>query len=250
MEKQANTWYLIQQWLPALIFGGLALVMVGAQLAVGNYWILLVVGAAGLIFGWTWYRSMAEVERLLQAPVPQSLVAYFENKVRKAPLMEHKDAMLAHLKSLAYTLYGDFAAARAEMLPIGWAQKPPLVQAQYVFLQTLWAYLEQRDIAAGLSLARQARALTEVPATFPGAQMSLDAFDAAIEIGQMLAENSDPNLAVNLEKKLKRAPVLMKLWVAWGLEGYYRKTGQLEHAAEKRALLTKLAPHCKGLQPF
>jgi len=247
MEKRQNTWYLPRQWIPAVILAVILLVALGGRLLQGDYLpVILVVGVTGSIIGWVWYSTFAKIGRLLQASSPQPLLAYYESRLGKAAIAD-REANLAFSKALVYTLYGRFESAKTEIDNVDWEQKPPLVRAQRTFLQALWAYLERHDFQQGLVLAQEARKLAEVSSRFPGAGISLSAFDAAIEIGQVLSGNPESRLVSNLETKVQRFPALMKVLVAWGLEGFYQQSGRTEQAERMRELLTKLAPHCKGL---
>lgn len=247
MEKRQNTWYLLRQWILPLILGVILVIALGWRLLQGDYWIIIsIIAITGTVVGWVLYSSITQVGKLLQAPAPQPLLAYYDRRLGKAMIAE-RDANLSFSKALVYTLYGDFESAKTEVDKVNWKQKPPLVQAQKTLLEALWAYLEQNDFQRGLVLAQEAQKMAEVSSTFPGASISLSAYDAVIEIGQVLSGNPEPEVVSSLETRVKRFPVVIKILVVWGLEGYYRQSAHGEQAARMRELLTKLGPYCKGL---
>ncbi len=249
MEKKHNTAYLLRQWIPVIILWIILLVGMSGLIRQGNYLpVIALIAITAAIVGWVYFKTFSQINRLLKDPSSKPFIDYYDKRLGKSPLLPNKDAILAFSKSLIYTLYGDFENAKVEVNKVNWEQKPPLFKAQRLFLQALWAYLETHDFQQGLNLAKEARRLTEVSSSFPGARRSLGAYDMAIEIGELLNGNSEPNLVHNLEKRFQQFPVLMKLVTAWGLEGFYNQSGQPEQARKMRELLTNLAPYCKGLR--
>ena len=107
--------------------------------------------------------------------------------------------------------------------------------------------MEKHDFRQGINLAKEARRLTEVSKSFPGANVSLNSYDIAIDIGELLSGNSDPSIVIRLESKITKSPMMMKVLVAWGLEGFYNQSGQVEQAQRMREIIINFAPHCKGL---
>jgi len=248
MEKKHNTAFLLRQWIPVVILWVILLFGMSALIQRGNYLpIIVVIAMIGVIFAWVYFNTFSQIDRLLKDSSSQPLIDYYDKRLGKSPLLPNKDAILAFSKSLIYTLYGEFEAAKIEMNKINWEEKPPLVKAQRLFLQALWAYLETHDFQQGVNLAKEARQLTDVSSSFPGAKRSLGAYDMVIEVGEVLSGSSEPNTVASLEKRLQQFPVLMKLIAAWGLEGFYNQSGQPEQARKMRELLNNLAPYCKGL---
>jgi len=249
MEKKQNNAYLLRQWALVVILWIILLFGFSRLIRQGNYLPIIVFIAitAVAIAGWVAFKTLSQFNRLLKASSPQPLIDYYNKRLGRLPLLPNKDAILAFSKSLIYTLYGDFENAKTEVNKVNWEQKLPLVKAQKLFLQALWAYLETHDFQRGVKLAREARGLTEVSSSFPGARRSLGTYDMVIEIGELLSGNSEPNLVHNLEKRFQQFPVLMKLMAAWRLEGFYNQSGRPEQGRKMRELLTSLAPYCKGL---
>jgi hypothetical protein len=248
MEKKRNTTFLLRQWIPAVILWIILLFGISAMIRRGNYLpIIVVIAMTGAIFVWVYFNTFSQIDRLLKNSSSQPLIDYYDKRLGKSPLLPNKDAILAFSKSLIYTLYGEFQHAKTEVNKVNWEEKPPLLKAQRLFLQALWAYLETHDFQQGLNLAKEARQLTDVSSSFPGAKRSLGAYDMVTEVGKVLSGSSEPNTVASLEKRLQRFPVLMKLITAWGLEGFYNQSGQPEQARKMRELLNNLAPYCKGL---
>jgi hypothetical protein len=221
------------------------IVLLGRLIQQGYAWVAIL--AIGFIIAVVLINfGSVRTNQLLQADSPKPLIAYYAKTFgrRSTPF---NIALLAFSKALGYTLYGLFDSARAEVEKIDWEQKPPIWQALKVYLQALWAYLEKHDFQQGTILAKEARRLAEVSSSFPGAKRSLSSYDAIVEIGELLSGNTDPTIVTRLRKRLRRLPILVKVLIAWGLEGFYDRSGDVKQAQEMRDLLTKLAPHCKGL---
>lgn len=246
MEKKQNTSFLLKQWIPIVILLGIFLYAVVALIQRGNYIIILAMAIAGIFLWRTYSGATAEFNKLLKSSSPQPLIDFYDKKFSQAKI-PHKDAHLVFSKAFAYTLYGYFDSARAEVDKINWEQKPPFFQAQNKYLLALWACLEDHDFRQGVDLAKQARRLANISKSFPGAKASLDAYDTVIDIGELLSGNSHPNTVARLESKIKKSPVVMKILAAWGLEGFYIQSGQAEEAKKVHEILTTFAPYCKGL---
>jgi hypothetical protein len=249
MEKKQNTAYLVRQWALVVILWIILLFGISRLIRQSNYLpvIVFIAITAASIVGWVAFKTFSQINRLLKDSSPQPLIDYYDKRLGKSPLLPNKDAILAFSKSLIYTLYGDFEDAKIEVNKVNWEERPPLLKAQRLFLQALWAYLETHDFQQGVHLAKEARQLTDVSSSFPGAKRSLSAYDMVIEVGELLSGSSEPNTVASLEKRSQRSPVLMKLIAAWGLEGFYNQSGQPEQARKMRELLNNLAPYCKGL---
>ena len=245
--KWKNTWYVLRQWLLPLPIAAIMLYALAARLLIGDYVsVTVVVAVVAAIIGLVVYSTRNRMHRMLQADSPQPLVDYFESSLQMSPI-PHADVSRAFSKALAYTLYGQFAKAKLEMRSMDLAGRPPLVQSQPKFLEAWWAYLERHDYPAGLALAREARSLCSVPYVFPGAGITMGAYDAAVAIGELMSGSTDPKLLAALEKKLNKQPTLQKVMVAWALERAYRQSQRLDDAQKMRALINDLAPHCRGL---
>ncbi|MBK9207114.1 MAG: hypothetical protein IPL71_01905 [Anaerolineales bacterium] len=172
MEKKQNTLFLLKQWIPIIIIWGILLFGMFGLIRQGSYMPIPVIAIAGMVILWTYTGTTAQFNKLLKSSSPQPLIDYYDKKIGKAKT-PHKDANLVFTKALAYTLYGYFDSARTEAGKINWEKKPPLFQAQKIYLLALWAYLEKHDFRQGINLAKEARRLTEVSKSFPGANVSL-----------------------------------------------------------------------------
>ena len=246
MEKKQNTSFLLKQWIPAVILLGILLYATVALIQRGNYVMIPAMAVAGIMVWRTYSGTTAEFNKLLKSSSPQPLIDFYDKKIGQAK-MPHKDAHLVFSKAFAYTLYGDFDSARAEADKIDWRQKPPFFQAQHMYLLALWAYWENHEFQQGVNLAKEARRLTNISKSFPGAKTSLDTYDTVIDIGELLSGNSSPEIIARLESKIDKSLVVMKILAAWSLEGFYIQSGQAQEANKMRVILTTLAPYCKGL---
>lgn len=247
MNKSQNTRYMLRQWLLPAIVGIVAALFLGSQLLQGKYLtVAIVVILVALAAAWTLYAPALQERKLLRAAAPEPLLAHFEHKFAQAPIAD-RDAALAYSKAVVLSGYGRFADARAALAAIDWRTRPPLIQAQKVLLEAWWSYLAQSDPARGLALAQQARQLAEVSFAFPSAGLPLSAYDAAVELGQLLTGGAAPELPARLEARLPRQPLLLRPLLAWGLVNHYQRTGRPDDAARMRLRLTEIAPHCAGL---
>ena len=205
---------------------------------------LAVIVILGVFIARSFFSDNHRYKQLLQSTSPQPLINHYNELLGKAP-----EVHLAFPKALAHTLYGNFDAAKLEIDRIEYQQKPlpPIFQAQKVYLQAVWAYLEKHDFQQGRDLAKEARHLAEAPSALPNSFISLSAFDAASEMGELLNGNSDPNLLARLQKRLIGLSFPIRILTAWGLERIYNQSGEIQKAQEMRSLMTKFGPHCKGL---
>ena len=243
MERKQNDSFLLTNWLVTVIAGAVLIFLLVRSFQQGNYWVVfLTIGFMLAVI----FTYKVQINRLLHADSPQPLIDYYEKIYSRRPT-HYDDTLLAFSKALSYTLYGRFDSARTEVEKTDWEQKPPIFQALKVCLQALWAYLEDHDFQQGTALAKEARRLAEVSSSLPGAGISLSSHDAIVEIGELLSGNMDPAIVTSLREKLQRLPILMKVFIAWGLERFYDRSGDEKQAQEMRDLLTKIAPHCKGL---
>ena len=246
MEKKQNTLFLLIQWIPVIIILGIVLFGIFSLIQQGNYIIIPAMTIAGLMLWRIYTSTTAEFNKLLKSSSPQPLIDFYDKKLGKAKI-PHKDAHLVFSKALTYTLYGYFDSARVEVGKINWAEKPPIFQAQEKYLLALWAYLENHDFQQGINLAKEARRLTDVSKSLPGANTSLNSYNTAIDIGELLTGNSNPGTVAKLESKIEKSPILIKVLIVWGLEGFYILSGQAEQEKRMREILINLAPYCKGL---
>ena len=83
-----------------------------------------------------------------------------------------------------------------------------------------------------------------MPNATPGAAKARRAFDAYVEIGEVLSGNHSPEVIDSLRAKIAQGPTLLKIVIAWALESAYTDLGRTEDAAEMHQLRMKLAPHC------
>ena len=251
MTRQQNTAYMLRQWFIPAIAVLLAAIFLISQLLQGNYLsVAVVVGLVALAAGWTIYGPAHRARKLLQSAAPEPLLAHYDRTFAQAPIAD-RDAALAFHTGAALTLYGRYDDARVALAAINWPTRPPLIQAQQTLLEAWWAYLAQPDPARGLRLAQQARQLADASFAFPSAGQPLAAYDAAIELGQLVIGGSQPDAApdlpARLEARLPSQPLLLQALLAWGLAAHYQRTAQPDSAARLRQRLQALAPHCAGL---
>lgn len=128
-----------KQWIPVIIVLFIVLAGMIGLIRQNNHLITILIGIVGIVVvgifvRWFFFRDKNQNKQLLQATSPQPLIDYYNEMLDKVP-----EVYLAFPKSLAYTLYGYFDAAKLEIDRIDYRQKPqpPVFQAQKVYLQAL-----------------------------------------------------------------------------------------------------------------
>lgn len=247
MSQQQNRRFLVRLWiLPVLA------VLVMVPLMAWSAWngnagpIASGVLIASIVLLLSWRRAGdARLRKLLQSPNSEPLV-HFLRKHLSNPRIPHGDIMAASSLGNIHAFYGEYEQARALIDSVYWKrrQAPPLMQAQILTVEALLMYLEERDFVRGTALAREARDLGQVPDATPGAARTQRAFDAYVEIGEMLSGNHSPEVIDSLRAKLVKAPTLLKILIAWALETAYTDLGRAEDAAEMQQVRMQIAPHC------
>ncbi len=258
MEQKKNTNYLLKLYIPGLIFDGIILAILIYYSILDNQlrsFLQFMVGFIlffGLIFGFVFYVTNIRYHRKLQSESPEPLIAYFEAQQYPrflAPIFSrfifpyHK-LTIAYTRALAYTYYGQFAAAREELEKVDWGKSPPMFQASRKYVETLHVYLEKKDFQGGLERAQETYKLRQVASFIPFSKMASNFYKTLVEIGLILNGNLDTTIITSLEKKFKWYPVLSKVLIAWALEKAYNQMGKTEQANQMRAYLNQTAPHC------
>lgn len=242
MAAQRNNLFLLLLWIP---IGLLSILLFGSLLAKGpGGWIIIVI--VGVYVLGIRFSVQKKLKHLLRQEGPEGLVHYYQRLGRRSSLDSAAPLITAAMAQV-YVLYGDFGQARVQLEAVNWSKCKPLVAAAEPLILCLLCYFESGNFEAGLELALQARALGQVSSIFPGGSASNNALDAYVEVGEILTRSLSPTTVSSLERKLPKAPLLVKPFIAWSLAIAYTQSGQSEKVAAMRSLLAATAPYCRSL---
>lgn len=238
-----NNIYLLKLWLIPILIGVVVVSGVLVNVARGNYFFLIVL-LIPFVYWFAKGNPSKEIDKLLQQSSPEKLVDYYKMTI-KPEAFENGDAYLAYTIALAYCYYGEFDNAVNGMKHIDWGSRPPLIQSLDLVIQSLISYLKNGDFTKGLMLARKARELATASGNFPGSNQSKLAYDAYVEIGQVLTGFSNPQVVNSLELKLKKSShTLLKIPIAWGLACAYKNDNNMVKVEEMTRFCRTQAPFC------
>lgn len=252
MAKSSNTTYLAKQWLIAglviLIFGGSVLIGLIVALQRGQWQtVSLIVGSVILTGGilFVMFRTMrARVQTFLQQPTPTPFAQWYQTSLTKLP---DAASHIASSQGTVYAYYGAYDQVRTCLAGVNWTNKVPLVAAQGLLLESLLNYLDYQRFEEGHRLALQARSQATISRAFPGTTQAQRAFDAYVLVGDVLCDTSNHQSLAQLEHLFPKLPLLVKVFVAWGLGRAYKQRNEQEKAARMEEFLHIHAPHCRGL---
>jgi hypothetical protein len=251
-----NTIYLLGIWSVVVLFLLVALVIplsLGFGVAIwhGEWETLtelsvmlavVIVITAALVIGIRIYQR-GRIRRLFQSPSPDALL-----RSHRIPTVPHGDAIRAQGLANVCILYGHFGEARAYLRSVKWENRPPFIIALRKVAEALLCYFDTRDYQEGLAIAKSSQHLAQVPQAIPGAATSHAAYDAHVQIGEVLLGQCTTSTIEALENHYRKLPLLGKLLVAWALIKAYRNSNNLQRANELQEFIRKSAPHCSALQ--
>jgi len=193
------------------------------------------------------YFMRRRIFRLYLQPNPYVIADFYRKSMRRAP---NGTAMAAYCSALAFTLYGQYESARAELAPVDWFSLPPLYQGFERCSLSLIALFEVRDYEQALALSEQGRELCAVSELFPGSKQAKVFFDTNIAVNKLLMGEATPNLLEQLEKSVAQLQNIWRAFPAWALAVHYGRIGNLEKAESYKVIVRTLVPHCKPLNDF
>src|SRR3954463_11111707 len=145
-----NTVHLLRlYYVPAAIVFALLAWMLGCSVQQGSYLAPIAISVSlafsiGLI-----YFGRRRVSRLYLQPNPYVIAEFYRKSMRTA---SNGAAMAAYCSALAFTLYGQFESARAELAPVDWDELPPMYQGFERCALSLIALFEVKDYGQALAL--------------------------------------------------------------------------------------------------
>lgn len=199
---------------------------------------------------WRMRQSRAAYLRALQAPTAEPLLESIDGMTRAVRLPD-ADAYRAQARAFALALYGRGADALQALSEVEWASRAPLVQAAGLSAEYAVALLCERDAGSARDLAYQALELSAVSATLPGAGHARRSYERMVAAAEAVLGVDSAQGRSLLEQGAvdSRFPSLQVL-AAYGLTHVCERSGEATRAAQLRAFLRELAPHCAPLHAF
>ena len=151
-------------------------------------------------------------------------------------------AMAAYTSAFAAVLYGRFERAREELASVNWATLPPMYQGFETYIHSLLAIFEAKDYPRALSLAEEARDLSNVSEKFPGAKQNRVALEANVAVCEMLTGKGDSELVTRLDRASKELSGVASALPSWALAVHYTRSGDATAAERDLAVVKRLLP--------
>jgi len=250
-KPPSNAAHLLRLWSISAAMLAFAAFMVIASVRRGDGGVAYVVAAVfASMTALVWFvrrRVLRGLARDFLAPGPEALIARSQRALSRARV-PHARELLALGMAAARAYYGQFGRARDELDEIVWDAVPPLYLGSAQQVRALIHYLSGDDPEAGLRLARQAVQATQVPRFTPGAKTSARVGATYVDIGRVLTEAPNAELAELLAARAAVAGTPQeRLLTAWGAAVAQQALGNAERADALFAQLRTLAPHCRPL---
>ena len=238
----SNTKSLLQLWIVPLLVGPLLVFGVVRAALRGEYLMPVVVTVVAVGLFLLMWRSKRQALRFFQDTTPNRAVEHYHRTMSRAP---NGEALTAYMCGLVLSLYGEYNEARDELSRVSWNKFPPMYDGFRIYVLSIIALLEKRDVSKALDLALEARDLCETSTMFPGVATSKHTFEAHVLACQLLANPRKEDIATALEKSVKTLPGFAPVISLWSLALYYNSIGQTRSADAHFATLRRLVPHCK-----
>ncbi|WP_138756179.1 hypothetical protein [Paenibacillus sinopodophylli] len=245
-----NQQYLLKKWIPIMIVMSIMVVALFISLGNGNYSVLVSVAVAVVIIIMIRRRASDKVGIALKQRTSEQLIVCLTKPLQSLKDKEIIETFVACNTALSHILYGEYERAETVIGQVNWDRKIPMYQAIYWNIKTLIKYFHTHEYTEGLSLARKAKALATVSHAYPGSKKSNMAYEAYVEIGQVLVGMGSEHSVTSLELKFDKLPLLVQLFVANGLCVAYKQSGQADKFAKMDAFIKQNAPFCKALQDY
>jgi hypothetical protein len=242
MASRQNNLSLLLLWIPIVLLG--VLLLGGLIVSGPRGWTIIAITLV-FVLGVRFY-TINQVKKLLRQESPEKLVNYYRRSGKGAGISAESPLITATVAQ-TYALYGEFDQVRVQLASVNWSKCKPMIAAAEPLIQCFLCYFESRNFSEGLILARRARELGQVSSIFPGGSASNSTFDMYVEVGEVLTRNFSPTTVKHLERKLAKAPILIKPFIAWGLAVAYAQMGQSDKVESMRSLILSLAPYCRSL---
>jgi hypothetical protein len=214
----------------ALLVAGIAGNVVRGNFLAIPIALLVLAFAVAVIWVSIWFNQR-RIQNMFRQPTPDRLIEHYHSSQLRAQArgIPNADAAAADLAALAAAVYGQYDRAREELEKANWNAAAPMYRARRLDVLALMALLDERDSAAAIRLAGEARALE--PATTPLRDAVL------IATGE-----GDAGSLKRARKVAGRAGALGAL-SAWALSLYCGRNGQASEAERYQKLVKQSAPH-------
>ncbi len=191
-------------------------------------------------------KVAASIEMMFLKGNIDELLEYYNKTIRMVPRAKF---MRSYSRSLAFSLFGKFPEAKAEIEKMHTSGKAPMFEGMRQNAIALSYYLERKDYEAGLLCSKNARDLAEVGKAVPGRKTAANTYDAYVEIGMILNGKADEKIIESLQNRFRSSLFLLKLPIAWALARYYRGLDQ-DKFNEYDEFLKRNAPSCRPLHEY
>ena len=222
---------LISLLVVAALFLTILIVGVVGSVRNGNTVVIAIVFTALGVCVLALMLNQYRVRMLFRDRTPDRIIAHYHGSVRRIP---HADSAAAYLSALAAAFFGQYDRARQELDAVDWDRTTQIYRGHRLYVLAALALLEETDYRQALRLARQAH---ELESREEGG--GLPALDDVIHT---VAEGPSPEAIARLDKVAKRQNGLMPGMCAWALAVHYKRTGDLERAADYKEMLRMAMP--------
>lgn len=210
---------------------------------------VMVIGGALAVARMRQSSFRSDYVKALASPTPEPLIEVIERSRKTNQAVPEVDALTAHSKAIAYALYGDEANATRALGGVNWGPKAPLIQAIGLSSEGIIELLCRRDVQRSLEATRRARALASVNGAIPGAAQSERYHGTCVAVGEALGGIESATSLRWLEESAADARFpAQQLLACFGLAVALERSGDKGRAAQLRAFIERLAPHCGPLR--
>lgn len=242
-----NEQYLLKKWIPIIIVAIIFIVALPISFAKGNYSVVFGVAIALILIFYIRRGASNSIAIALKQRTSEKLIECLAKPLHSLKDRDTRETFVAYNTALSHILYGEYENAEKVIEKVNWDNKIPVYRAAYLNIRALIKYFHTNDYHEALSLARKAKALASVSSAYPGSKKSEMAYEAYVEIGQILVGIGSEEIVARLELKFNNLPLIPKLFVARGLSIAYKQRGQADKFEKMDTFIKHNAPFCKAL---
>lgn len=210
--------------------------------------LVVVLGGALIVRRWRQAGVRSGSLQALLDPGPERVIEVVARSLKGARMLPDADAFSAQARAVALALYGRGEEARRALAEVSWGSKAPLIQAIGLSAEGIVELLCRRDVDGALEKCRKARVLASVNPVLPGAAQTDRYHATCVAVAEALSGAGVGADLHWLEEGAAdgRFPQL-QLLASFGLAAAMDRSGHGGRAAELRAYILCVAPHCSPL---
>lgn len=215
------------------------------------FMVMAVVLMLGLVWGGRW-RAKRALLAALQSPDPAALVATVTSQI--ASRLPDRDAYVAQVQALAYTVYGRAVEARQALRQVEWSSRAPIIASLGYFAEAWVVLLCDRNVVSARNLFGEAASRAAVNPRVPGAAAERATYSVNLAVCDVLSgdvlsgEQAARHVAVLEQAVSHHVSPYVRLLAAMGLAALMDATGNAAKASELRAFIANTAPHCAAFR--